>query len=84
LTCVRGHQAPTRRDWSRLSATWTSRIDDRIAELERLRRGLTERIGCGCLSLDRCRLANPAIVPGVSVLARVIGSVIGRWADWPA
>ena len=27
------HQAPTRRDWSRLSATWTSRIDERIAEL---------------------------------------------------
>ena len=53
------HHAPTRNDWARLSATWTSRIDDRIAELERLRRGLTECIGCGCLSLDRCRLANP-------------------------
>jgi MerR family redox-sensitive transcriptional activator SoxR len=53
------HQAPTRRDWSRLSATWTSRIEDRIAELERLKIGLTECIGCGCLSLDRCRLANP-------------------------
>ena len=34
-------RAPTRRDWSRLSRTWTSRIDDRIAELERLRAGLT-------------------------------------------
>ena len=53
------HQAPTRRDWARLSATWTSRIDERIAELQRLRLGLTECIGCGCLSLDRCRLANP-------------------------
>ena len=53
------HHAPTRNDWARLSATWTSRIDDRIAELERLKRGLTECIGCGCLSLDRCRLANP-------------------------
>jgi MerR family redox-sensitive transcriptional activator SoxR len=53
------HHAPTRSDWSRLSATWTSRIDERIAELERLRRGLTECIGCGCLSLDRCKLANP-------------------------
>jgi MerR family redox-sensitive transcriptional activator SoxR len=53
------HQAPKRGDWSRLSATWTERIDDRIAELERLRAGLTECIGCGCLSLDRCRLANP-------------------------
>ena len=51
--------APTRRDWSRLSGTWTERIDSRIAELERLRAGLTECIGCGCLSLDRCRLANP-------------------------
>ena len=53
------HQAPKRRDWSRLSATWTARIDERIAELERLKAGLTECIGCGCLSLDRCALANP-------------------------
>ncbi|MEJ7797579.1 MAG: redox-sensitive transcriptional activator SoxR [Solirubrobacteraceae bacterium] len=52
-------RAPTRRDWSRLSSTWTSRIDRRIAELERLRLGLTECIACGCLSLDRCKLANP-------------------------
>jgi MerR family redox-sensitive transcriptional activator SoxR len=50
---------PTRRDWSRLSTNWASRIDDRIAELQRLKAGLTECIGCGCLSLDRCRLANP-------------------------
>src|SRR3712207_2137199 len=54
-----GDRAPTRRDWSRLSSTWTARIDERIAELERLKAGLTECIGCGCLSLDRCRLANP-------------------------
>jgi MerR family redox-sensitive transcriptional activator SoxR len=53
------HHVPTRNDWARLSATWASRIDDRISELERLRRGLTECIGCGCLSLDRCRFANP-------------------------
>jgi MerR family redox-sensitive transcriptional activator SoxR len=52
-------RAPTRRDWSRLSSGWTDRIDTRIAELERLKAGLTECIGCGCLSLDRCRLANP-------------------------
>jgi MerR family transcriptional regulator, redox-sensitive transcriptional activator SoxR len=54
-----GDHAPNRRDWSHLSAGWTSRIDERIAELERLRAGLTECIGCGCLSLDRCQLANP-------------------------
>ena len=51
--------APTGRDWSRLSQAWRSRIDERIAELERLKGGLTECIGCGCLSLDRCRLSNP-------------------------
>ena len=52
-------RAPTRRDWSRLTRTWSARIDDRIAELERLKSGLTECIGCGCLSLERCKLANP-------------------------
>jgi MerR family redox-sensitive transcriptional activator SoxR len=52
-------RVPTRRDWSRLSRTWASRIDCQVAELERLKAGLTECIGCGCLSLDRCRLANP-------------------------
>jgi MerR family redox-sensitive transcriptional activator SoxR len=52
-------RVPTRRDWSRLSRGWSERIDQRIAELERLRAGLTECIGCGCLSLDRCKLSNP-------------------------
>src|SRR5512134_248676 len=53
-------RAPTRRDWARLSAGWGTRIDERIAELQRLKAGLTECIGCGCLSLERCRFANPA------------------------
>jgi MerR family redox-sensitive transcriptional activator SoxR len=52
-------RAPTRRDWARLSSGWSARIDQRIAELERLKSGLTECIGCGCLSLDRCQFANP-------------------------
>jgi MerR family redox-sensitive transcriptional activator SoxR len=59
LAKLPGDRAPTRREWSRLSRTWTSRIDERIGELERLKLGLTECIGCGCLSLDRCQLANP-------------------------
>jgi MerR family redox-sensitive transcriptional activator SoxR len=53
------NHVPERSDWARLSRGWTARIDERIAELERLRAGLTECIGCGCLSLDRCQLANP-------------------------
>jgi MerR family redox-sensitive transcriptional activator SoxR len=60
LAKLPANHAPTRRDWARLSIEWSSRIDARIAELERLKIGLTECIGCGCLSLDRCRLANPA------------------------
>jgi MerR family transcriptional regulator, redox-sensitive transcriptional activator SoxR len=53
------NQVPERSDWAKLSGRWTSRIRERIAELERLEAGLTECIGCGCLSLDRCQFANP-------------------------
>jgi len=59
LTKLPENRVPRRADWAKLSASWTARIDRRIAELERLRAGLTECIGCGCLSLDRCKLANP-------------------------
>jgi MerR family redox-sensitive transcriptional activator SoxR len=52
-------RAPVGRDWARLSGAWTTRIEERIGELERLKAGLTECIGCGCLSLERCRLSNP-------------------------
>jgi MerR family redox-sensitive transcriptional activator SoxR len=58
------NRVPDRVDWAKLSAEWTARVQERIAELERLRAGLTECIGCGCLSLDRCRLANPGDVAG--------------------
>src|SRR6476659_7196085 len=53
------NRVPTRADWAKISHSWTSRIDERIAELERLRAALTECIGCVCLSLGRCQLANP-------------------------
>ena len=52
-------RAPTRADWARLSSGWSARIDERIAELQRLKLGVADCIGCGCLSLDRCALANP-------------------------
>ena len=53
------NRVPERGDWAKLSRVWASRIDARIAELERLRSGLTECIGCGCLSLASCKFANP-------------------------
>jgi MerR family redox-sensitive transcriptional activator SoxR len=52
-------RVPEGADWAQLSSGWAGRIDERIAELKRLRAGLTGCIGCGCLSLDRCELANP-------------------------
>ena len=53
------NRVPERADWAAISGSWTARIDERIAELERLRAGLTRCIGCGCLSLTECQLANP-------------------------
>lgn len=52
-------RVPTGRDWSQLSRRWTARIDARIGELVRMRDSLSGCIGCGCLSLERCQLANP-------------------------
>ncbi len=60
LSKLPDNRVPQRADWARISASWTRRIDERIAELERLRAGLTQCIGCGCLSLKQCQLANPA------------------------
>ena len=52
-------RTPTRADWTRMSRAWRSRLDEQIDALERLRDGLDSCIGCGCLSLQRCRLSNP-------------------------
>jgi MerR family redox-sensitive transcriptional activator SoxR len=52
-------RTPDERDWARLSAGWRGRLDERIAALERLRDRLDECIGCGCLSLQTCRIVNP-------------------------
>jgi MerR family redox-sensitive transcriptional activator SoxR len=59
LAKLPSERVPTGRDWSRLSGKWAGRIDQRIAELQRLKAGLTGCIGCGCLSLEHCRLVNP-------------------------
>jgi MerR family redox-sensitive transcriptional activator SoxR len=52
-------RTPTTADWSRLSRSWQHRLDQRIADLRRLRDELGECIGCGCLSLKTCHLYNP-------------------------
>ena len=55
-------RTPTKGDWARLAKGWRPRVDEQIAQLERMRDRLTGCIGCGCLSLQACRLLNPGDV----------------------
>ena len=59
LATLPGGRTPTPADWTRLSHQWRERINEQIDRLERLRDRLDGCIGCGCLSLQRCRLSNP-------------------------
>jgi MerR family transcriptional regulator, redox-sensitive transcriptional activator SoxR len=51
-------RTPNKRDWERLADGWRPRIDEQIAQLERMRDRLTGCIGCGCLSLQACKMLN--------------------------
>jgi MerR family transcriptional regulator, redox-sensitive transcriptional activator SoxR len=57
-------RTPTRGDWTRLSTAWREDLDARIGQLQQLRDHLSDCIGCGCLSIDRCRLTNPNDILG--------------------
>ncbi len=52
-------RAPTRQDWQRMSARIRGTLQKKIDMLERTRELLDGCIGCGCLSLAKCRLYNP-------------------------
>lgn len=52
-------RTPTMADWARLSRAWQDRLDEQIDLLVRLRDDLSSCIGCGCLSLQACRIYNP-------------------------
>jgi MerR family redox-sensitive transcriptional activator SoxR len=58
LDTLPGGKAPTKAQWSRAARAWQARIDDRIADLQRLSDTLDGCIGCGCLSLRTCALYN--------------------------
>lgn len=60
LDALPATEAPSRADWARLSAAWRAELDERMAQLKKLRDTLDDCIGCGCLSIDRCRLRNPS------------------------
>ncbi|WP_159234435.1 redox-sensitive transcriptional activator SoxR [Mycolicibacterium vanbaalenii] len=59
LSTLPTDRVPSSKDWARLSAGWREDLDQRIVHLQRLRDNLTGCIGCGCLSLKVCALANP-------------------------
>lgn len=51
-------RTPTKADWERISRHWKARLDEQIRAVQALRDELDGCIGCGCLSLQRCRLYN--------------------------
>jgi MerR family transcriptional regulator, redox-sensitive transcriptional activator SoxR len=57
-------RTPTQEDWASLSEAWRTELDARIHKLTQLRDDLSDCIGCGCLSLARCKLSNPHDVLG--------------------
>jgi len=59
LATLPERRTPTAADWARLSRAWKARLDERIHLLEGLRDELSSCIGCGCLSLQACKLYNP-------------------------
>jgi MerR family transcriptional regulator, redox-sensitive transcriptional activator SoxR len=59
LATLPAGRTPDRADWARVSLSWRAVLDQRIAQLKKLRDALDDCIGCGCLSIDRCRLRNP-------------------------
>jgi len=51
-------RAPTLSDWQAISRRMRFEIDQRINLLSRTRNQLDQCIGCGCLSLHKCKLYN--------------------------
>ncbi|GAA1381993.1 redox-sensitive transcriptional activator SoxR [Kitasatospora putterlickiae] len=59
FTGLPADRMPDKRDWERISRRWAALLAARRREIERLESELTGCIGCGCLSLRRCRVLNP-------------------------
>jgi len=59
LASLPNERTPTKADWDKLSRSFSKDIDAKIIQLQNLKESLSGCIGCGCLSLKRCRLYNP-------------------------
>jgi MerR family redox-sensitive transcriptional activator SoxR len=52
-------RTPNKQDWTRISRDIRRALDEKIDTLNQLRDQLDGCIGCGCLSLQKCKLYNP-------------------------
>ena len=52
-------RTPTKADWTRIANRFRRVLDQRIRQMQVLSDKLDGCIGCGCLSLQTCRLYNP-------------------------
>jgi MerR family redox-sensitive transcriptional activator SoxR len=69
------NRVPESSDWEKISSGWTKRIDERIAELGRLRAGLTRCIGAAACHCRTVSLPTLVIGPVDSVLVLAFGLV---------
>lgn len=58
LAALPNGRTPTREDWVVMSRGWAAELDRRILQLQKLRDGLTDCIGCGCMSIEHCPMRN--------------------------
>ncbi len=58
LSALPDGRTPNRQDWEAMSQSWAAELDRRILQMQKLRSGLADCIGCGCLSIDRCKIYN--------------------------
>jgi len=83
LRTLPDNRTPTKADWARLSRLWRAELEERIVRLTQLRDDLADCVGCGCLSLRSCRLANPndelsALGPGPVRLDQAVQAARSR------
>ena len=59
LSSLPNGRTPNKADWGRIAVKFRAELDARIETLTELRDNLDGCIGCGCLSLQKCKLYNP-------------------------
>jgi MerR family redox-sensitive transcriptional activator SoxR len=64
LALLPEERTPTREDWVRIAHCWQADLDERLLRLRQLRDSFADCVGCGCISIDRCPLANPSDILG--------------------